>query len=75
MEYTLETLEVYALADEFSDKIWNIVKEWDCFAKRGIGSQLTDAADSISANIAEGYGRHYFAESKNFYFYARGSIL
>lgn len=32
------------------------------------------AADSISANIAEGYGRYFYKESKQFYFYARGSI-
>ena len=75
MEYTLETLEVYNLAEEFSDKIWLIVNDWNYFLKRGLGAQLTDAADSVSANIAEGYGRHFFAESKNFYFYARGSLL
>jgi four helix bundle protein len=75
MEYTLETLEVYQLAEEFSDKIWQIVMPWDNFLKWGLGAQLTSAADSVSANIAEGYGRHYYAESKNFYFYARGSLL
>jgi four helix bundle protein len=75
MEYTLETLEVYQLAEEFSDKIWAIVGNWNNFLKWGLGTQLTNAADSVSANIAEGYGRHYYAESKNFYFYARGSLL
>lgn len=75
MEYTLETLEVYNLAEEFSDKIWNIVVKWEYLIRRDLGSQLTSAADSVSANIAEGYGRHYYADSKNFYFYARGSLL
>jgi four helix bundle protein len=75
MEYTLETLEVYNLAEQFSDKVWTIVNDWNYFLKKGMGIQLTNAADSVSANIAEGYGRHYFAESKNFYFYARGSLL
>ncbi|HEV8081026.1 MAG TPA: four helix bundle protein [Chitinophagaceae bacterium] len=28
----------------------------------------------ISANIAEGYGRYFYKESKQFYFYSRGSI-
>jgi four helix bundle protein len=37
--------------------------------------QFTEAADSISANIAEGYGRYHVRESINFCFYARGSIL
>src|SRR5215212_8552977 len=74
MECTLETLEVYQMAEEFSDPIWNTVNESDYFVKDTIGKQLVRAADSISANIAEGYGRYYYKESKQFYFYARGSI-
>ena len=40
---------------------------------KGLGNQFLDAADSISANIAEGYGRFHFKESINFNNYARGS--
>ena len=74
MEYTLEKLEVYSLAENFSDKIWIIVSKWDYFLKDTIGKQIVRSADSISANIAEGYGRFQYKESKQFYFYARGSI-
>ena len=74
MDYTLENLEVYKLAESFSDKIWIIVESFDYFTKDTIGKQIARSADSISANIAEGYGRHYFKESKQFYFFARGSI-
>jgi four helix bundle protein len=74
MEYTLENLEVYNMSELFSDEIWNIVIEWDHFKKDTIGKQLVRAADSISANIAEGYGRYFYKESKQFYFYSRGSI-
>ncbi len=74
MEYTLEKLEVYQLAEMFSDKIWQIVEGWDYFKKDTIGKQITRSADSISANIAEGYGRYYYKESKQFFFYSRGSI-
>jgi len=35
---------------------------------------MVRAADSIPANIAEGYGRYFYKESKQFYFYSRGSI-
>lgn len=73
MEYTLEKLEVYNLAEEFSDDIWNIVEKWNFFKKDTIGKQIVRPADSISANIAEGYGRYFYKESKQFYFYARGS--
>ena len=74
MEYTLEKLEVYNLAETFSDEIWNIVIQWKVFLRDTIGKQIVRSADSISSNIAEGYGRYYYKESKQFYFYSRGSI-
>ena len=74
MEFILEKLEVYTLSETFSNEIWNIVLKWDYFSKDTIGKQLVRAADSISANIAEGYGRYFYKESKQFYFYSRGSI-
>ena len=74
MDYTLEKLEVYELAELFSDEIWEIVVNWDSFKKDTIGKQIVSSSDSISANIAEGYGRFYYKESKQFYFYSRGSL-
>ncbi|MEZ2337773.1 four helix bundle protein [Mucilaginibacter sp. RCC_168] len=73
--YNLEELEVYQLAESFSDEIWILVGEWDYFAKDTIGKQIVRAADSISANIAEGYGRYHYKENRNFCFFSRGSIL
>ncbi|OIR12856.1 hypothetical protein GALL_59230 [mine drainage metagenome] len=75
MVYKLGDLEVYNLAEDYSNLIWEIVEKWDSFAKFGLGRQITDAADSISANIAEGYGRYFLKENINFCFYARGSLL
>jgi four helix bundle protein len=73
--YTLETLEVYIIAEKLSDEIWALVTKWKPFERDTVGKQLTRAVDSISANIAEGYGRFYYKESKVFYFFARGSLL
>jgi four helix bundle protein len=73
--HTLEELDVYNLSQGFSDSIWFIVEKWDNFPKFGIGRQITDSADSISSNIAEGYGRYFIKENINFCFYSRGSIL
>jgi four helix bundle protein len=75
MDYTLEKLDVYNLAEDFSDRIWKIVQCWRIFEKDTVGKQMVKAADSISANISEGYGRYFYKESKQFYFYGRGSIL
>ncbi|WDZ99399.1 four helix bundle protein [Mucilaginibacter sp. SJ] len=73
--HTLEDLEVYRLADSFSDEIWFIVSEWDYFTKDTVGKQIVRSADSISANIAEGYGRYHYKENRNFCYFSRGSIL
>jgi len=62
----LEDLEVYQLADSFSNEIWFIVHEWDYFAKDIVGKQIVKSADSIGANIAEEYGRYHYKENKNF---------
>lgn len=64
MKYTLENLEVHNEAEIFSDEIWTIVQQWRHFEKDTIGKQIVRAADSISANIAEGYGRYFYKESK-----------
>ncbi len=73
--YSLEDLEVYQLAESFSDEIWVIVSSWDYFAKDTVGKQIVRSSDSIGANIAEGYGRYHFKENRNFCFFSRGSIL
>ena len=57
--YNLEDLDVYNLSQSFSDKIWDIVLKWDKFALYGLGRQITNSADSISANIAEGNVRYH----------------
>jgi len=73
--HILEDLDVYNLSQLFSDKIWKLVLKWDKFAQYGIGRQITNAADSISANISEGYGRFFIKDNIRFCFFSRGSIL
>ena len=75
MSNRLEDLEVYQLAESFSDEIWFTVLEWDYFAKDTLGKQLVRSADSIGANIAEGFGRYHFKENKNFCYFSRGSLI
>jgi four helix bundle protein len=73
--YNLEDLELYQLTESFSNEIWFIVNEWDYFAKDSVGKQMVRSADSIGANIAEGYGRYRYKENKNFCYFSRGSII
>src|SRR6185437_13254491 len=53
---------------------WDIVLSWDYFAKDTIGKQFVNAADSISANIAEGFGRYHKKDKIKFYYYSLGSV-
>ena len=69
----LEDLEVYKVAMEIGDIVWNIVNKWEFFQRDALGKQFTRAADSIAFNISEGYGRFHFAENRNFCYYSRGS--
>ena len=73
--HRLEDLEVYQLSESFSNEIWDMVTTWDYFARDTVGKQITRSADSISANIAEGYGRFHYKENKNFCYFSRGSII
>jgi len=75
MSNRLEDLEVYTLAEQFGDEIWFIVIEWEYFAKDTLGKQMARSADSISANIAEGFGRYHYKENKNFCYFSRGSVI
>lgn len=71
---TFENLAVYQLAEKLADDLWNIVCNWDHFAKVTVGKQLVRSADSIGANIAEGTGRQSFQDNKRFVRIARGSL-
>jgi len=70
----LEKLQVYQLAMDAGEKVWTIVASWNYYEKDTVGRQLVRAADSIAANISEGYGRYSFKENKQFCYYARGSL-
>jgi four helix bundle protein len=70
-----ENLRVYKLAEEIADLTWEIVSKWDYFAKDTIGKQLVNSADSIGANLAEGYGRGSHADNRRFAKISRGSLF
>ena len=73
--YSLDKLEVYQEAMNVGEKIWQIVDKWNFFSKDTMGKQVVKSADSIAANISEGYGRYHYRESIVFYYYSRGSLM
>ena len=70
-----DDLEIYQRALAIGEIVWRLVGTWPYLARDTSGKQLIRSADSIAANISEGYGRHHRAERRQFCFYARGSLF
>lgn len=70
----LHELRVYQLAMRVGEDVWSITVGWEWLARQTIGLQWIRSADSIAANISEGYGRYSFKENAKFCYYARGSL-
>lgn len=70
----LEDMEIYQMAMRIADEIWDIVTEWDSFAKYTVGSQVVDSSDSIGSNISECYGRYHYKDKLRFMYFSRGSL-
>ena len=71
----LEDITAYRISTELSDEIWEIVSRWEWFSKKTVGDQYVRAVDSISANIAEGFGRFHKKDKNKFFFNARASVF
>jgi len=70
----LNDIEAYKIAFKLSNYVWDIVIKWDYFAKDTVGKQFVRAIDSISANIAEGFGRYGKKDKIKFFRYSFGSL-
>ena len=71
----LEELKVYNQAMDLGEEVWKVVMKWGFFENDTIGKQFIKAADSIAANLSEGFGRYHFNETKHFGYYSRGSLF
>lgn len=89
--FRLEDLTAYRISSGLSDYVWDIVSKccprirsvairpfvskWDSFNKFTLGQQWVNATDSISGNIAEGFGRYHKKDKIKFYYNSRASVF
>jgi four helix bundle protein len=70
----LRQLEVYQLSRKLASLAWDIYSKMSYEQKKVIGDQFVRSADSVGANIAEGYARFHYLEKVRFYHFSRGSL-
>lgn len=71
----LSDIGAYTVSFYLSNYIWNTTLHWSQFEKDTIGKQFVRSADSISANVAEGFGRYTKKDKIKFYRYSLGSMM
>ena len=71
----LENLDVWRKARNFAVKVYReILPSLPQEEKWGLNQQIRRAAQSVPANIAEGYGRYYYQENIRSCYIERGSL-
>lgn len=70
----LNDIEAFRIAFHLSNYVWDVVLKWNNFSQRTVGEQFVKAIDSISANLAEGFGRYGKKDKIKFYRYSQGSL-
>jgi len=71
---SFEDLEAWKTAREIKMEIYLIANKLPEQEKYNLASQMRKAAISVTANIAEGYGRYHYQENIQFLRIARGSL-
>ncbi len=69
-----EELKVWQQCRSFKIEILKLVKTFPKHELYSLTSQLSRASRSVTANIAEGYGRYHYGENIQFCRQARGSL-
>jgi four helix bundle protein len=71
----LKKLQVWVRAKDFAVRIYKqILPLLPPEEKWSLGQQIRRSSVSVSANIAEGYGRFYYQDNVRFCYNARGSL-
>ena len=70
----LNDIDSYKIAFNLSNHIWDLVIKWDRIGLDIVGKQFVRSVDSISANIAEGFGRYSKKDKIKFFRISFGSM-
>lgn len=70
----LNDIDAYKIAFNLSNYVWDLIVKLDRFSKDTLGIQFVRAVDSISANIAEGFGRYSKKDKVKFFRIGFGSM-
>jgi len=75
MKSTFEDLEIWRLSRDLRRSCSSLTKVLPPEEKFRLTDQLVRASRSVTANIAEGYGRYHYQENIQFCRHARGSLF
>ena len=67
-------LDCYKQGRELRKSISILVKKFPKEEKYELASQIKRSSRSITANIAEGYGRYTYLDTRHFFIISRGSV-
>ena len=71
---SFEELDVWIIGREIKNQIFNLVKTFPNAENYRLKDQLIRASISVTANIAEGFGRYHYQENIQYCRQARGSL-
>jgi len=71
----IQELEVWKKSREFRNAIFMLAKDFPTEEKFRLTDQIIRSSRSVSANVAEGYGRFHFQENIQYCRQARGSLV
>ena len=75
MYKSFRNMSVWQKAINLSEKVFKLTVILPKSEDYGIISQIRRSANSVSANIAEGFGRNTNKDKRNFYIIARSSVF
>ena len=74
MYKSFEDMPVWQKAMDLAVRVFELTEELPKKEDYGLTSQIRRSALSVSANIAESFGRAHTLDKLNFYYHSRGSL-